>query len=159
MFKLYHLLLLLPLAVLLAPIKTSKKYQDKVDKTEALKKEKEKNKTITNEQKQVWCPSCGGTDHSHSSNKLYPMNKSKTKPPWPQFCCGLNTPSLVPFSEFTNNPSPTVKRDSSEQTTLSHCSWVQSTWSKAQRSLLFLFASVRDGLCAAKYYLKPISRR
>ena len=36
-----------------APIKTSKKYQDKIDKTEALKKEKEKNKMIRNEQKQV----------------------------------------------------------------------------------------------------------
>ncbi|ORE10303.1 hypothetical protein BCV72DRAFT_315274 [Rhizopus microsporus var. microsporus] len=62
-----------------ALIKTSKKYQDKVDKTEALKKEKEKSKTTTNEQKQVRCPSCGGTDHSRSSSKLCPMNKSKTK--------------------------------------------------------------------------------
>jgi hypothetical protein len=66
------------------PIKTSKKYQDKVDKAEALKKEKEKNKTTTNEQKQVRCPSCGGTDHSRSSSKLCPMNKSKTKLPKPK---------------------------------------------------------------------------
>ncbi|CEI85579.1 hypothetical protein RMCBS344292_00039 [Rhizopus microsporus] len=66
-----------------APIKTSKKYQDKIDKTKALKKEKEKNKSTTNEQKQVRCPSCGGTDHSRSSSKLYPMNKSKTKLPKP----------------------------------------------------------------------------
>jgi hypothetical protein len=36
-----------------APIKTSKKYQDKVAKSEALKKEKEKNKATANEQKQV----------------------------------------------------------------------------------------------------------
>jgi hypothetical protein len=36
-----------------APIMAFKKYQDKVDKTEALKKEKEKNKTTANEQKQV----------------------------------------------------------------------------------------------------------
>ena len=78
-FKLYYLLLLLPPIVLLAPIKTSKKYQDKVDKTEALKKEKEKNKMIRNEQKQVWCPSCGGTDHSRSSSNLCPMNKSKSQ--------------------------------------------------------------------------------
>ncbi|CEI95970.1 hypothetical protein RMCBS344292_10144 [Rhizopus microsporus] len=62
-----------------APIKTSKKYQDTVDKTETLKKEKEKNKATTNEQKQVRCPSCGGTNHSRFSNKLCPMNKSKTK--------------------------------------------------------------------------------
>ncbi|CEG76573.1 hypothetical protein RMATCC62417_11457 [Rhizopus microsporus] len=62
-----------------APIKSSKKYQNKVDKTEALKKEKEKNKTTDNEQKQVRCPSCDGTDHSHSSSKLCPVNKSKTK--------------------------------------------------------------------------------
>ncbi|KAG1176354.1 hypothetical protein G6F70_003462 [Rhizopus microsporus] len=34
-----------------APIQTSKKYQDKIDKTEALKKQKEKDKTTTNEQK------------------------------------------------------------------------------------------------------------
>ncbi|ORE10448.1 hypothetical protein BCV72DRAFT_301836 [Rhizopus microsporus var. microsporus] len=34
-----------------APIKSSKKYQDKVDKTEALKQEKEKNKASNNEQK------------------------------------------------------------------------------------------------------------
>ncbi|ORE05338.1 hypothetical protein BCV72DRAFT_331326 [Rhizopus microsporus var. microsporus] len=47
-----------------APIMTSKKYQDKVDKTEALKKEKEKNKTTSNERKQ-----------------LCPMNKSKAKLP------------------------------------------------------------------------------
>ncbi|ORE00807.1 hypothetical protein BCV72DRAFT_310618 [Rhizopus microsporus var. microsporus] len=33
-----------------ASIKSSKKYQDKVDKTETLKKEKEKNKTTANEQ-------------------------------------------------------------------------------------------------------------
>ncbi|KAL4207993.1 hypothetical protein AB4K20DRAFT_1979142 [Rhizopus microsporus] len=44
-----------------APIKASKKYQDK-------------NKTTINEQKQVRCPSCGGTDHSRSSSKLCPMN-------------------------------------------------------------------------------------
>ncbi|CEJ03358.1 hypothetical protein RMCBS344292_17344 [Rhizopus microsporus] len=62
-----------------APINTSKKYQDKVDKTGALKKEKEKNKTTTNEQKQVRFPSCGGTDHSRFSRNLRPMNKSKTK--------------------------------------------------------------------------------
>ncbi|KAL4213794.1 hypothetical protein AB4K20DRAFT_1795470 [Rhizopus microsporus] len=67
-----------------APIKTSKKHQDKVDKTKALKKEKEKNKMIGNEQKQVSCSSCGGTDHSRSSNKLCPMNKSKTKFPKPK---------------------------------------------------------------------------
>ncbi|KAG1168760.1 hypothetical protein G6F70_009253 [Rhizopus microsporus] len=54
-----------------APIKTFKKYQDKVDKTEALKKEKEQNKTTGNEQRQVRCPSCGGADHSRSSSK-YP---------------------------------------------------------------------------------------
>ncbi|CEG70708.1 hypothetical protein RMATCC62417_06553 [Rhizopus microsporus] len=36
-----------------ALIKAPKKYQDKVDRTEALKKEKEKNKTTTNEQKQI----------------------------------------------------------------------------------------------------------
>ncbi|ORE07551.1 hypothetical protein BCV72DRAFT_226506, partial [Rhizopus microsporus var. microsporus] len=35
-----------------APIKASKKYQDKVDKAETLKKEKEKNKMTTNGQKQ-----------------------------------------------------------------------------------------------------------
>ncbi|ORE05167.1 hypothetical protein BCV72DRAFT_331555 [Rhizopus microsporus var. microsporus] len=34
-----------------APIKIFKKYQDKVNKTEAFKKEKEKNKTTPNEQK------------------------------------------------------------------------------------------------------------
>ncbi|KAL4212541.1 hypothetical protein AB4K20DRAFT_2009173 [Rhizopus microsporus] len=51
-----------------APIKTSKKYQDKVE----------------NEQKQVRCPSCGATDHSRSSSKLCPMNKSKTKLPKPK---------------------------------------------------------------------------
>ncbi|KAL4209509.1 hypothetical protein AB4K20DRAFT_1977567 [Rhizopus microsporus] len=67
-----------------APIKTSKKHQDKVDKTEALKKEKEKNKMTTNEQKQVRYPSCGGTDHSRSSRKLCPMNKPKTKLPKPK---------------------------------------------------------------------------
>ncbi|CEG75460.1 hypothetical protein RMATCC62417_10496 [Rhizopus microsporus] len=61
-----------------ALIKASKKYQDKVDKTEALKKEKEKNKVTGNEQKKVRYP-CGGTDHSYSSSKLCPMNKSKTK--------------------------------------------------------------------------------
>ncbi|KAG1201461.1 hypothetical protein G6F70_003138 [Rhizopus microsporus] len=71
-------------AVLPAPNKASKKYQDKVDKAEALKKEKEKNKATTNEQKQVRCPSCGGTDHSRSSNKLCPMNKSKMKLPKPK---------------------------------------------------------------------------
>ncbi|CEI92613.1 hypothetical protein RMCBS344292_06867 [Rhizopus microsporus] len=54
-----------------APIKTSKKYQDK-------------NKASNNEQKQVRCPSCGGTDHSRSSSKLCPMNKAKTKPPKPK---------------------------------------------------------------------------
>ncbi|CEG73012.1 hypothetical protein RMATCC62417_08478 [Rhizopus microsporus] len=54
-------------------------HQGKVDKAEALKKEKEKNKAIANEQKQVRCPSCGGTDHSRSSSKLCPMNKSKMK--------------------------------------------------------------------------------
>ncbi|CEG63631.1 hypothetical protein RMATCC62417_00746 [Rhizopus microsporus] len=62
-----------------APIKVSKKYQGKVDKAEALKKEKEKNKTTTNEQKQVRCPSCGGAGHSRSFSKLCSMNKSKTK--------------------------------------------------------------------------------
>jgi ribosomal protein L37AE/L43A len=67
-----------------APIKASKKYQDKVAKSEALKKEKEKNKMTGNEQKQVRCPSCGGTDHSRSSSKLCPMNKSKTKLPKPK---------------------------------------------------------------------------
>ncbi|CEG76848.1 hypothetical protein RMATCC62417_11685 [Rhizopus microsporus] len=67
-----------------APIKASKKYQDKAAKSEALKKEKEKNKTTTNKQKQVRCPSCGGTDHSPSSSKLCPMNKSKTKLPKPK---------------------------------------------------------------------------
>ncbi|CEI99644.1 hypothetical protein RMCBS344292_13727 [Rhizopus microsporus] len=61
-----------------------KKYQDKVDKNETLKKEEEKNKTTTNEQKQVRCPSCGGIDHSCSSSKLCPMNKSKTKLPKPK---------------------------------------------------------------------------
>ncbi|KAL4213305.1 hypothetical protein AB4K20DRAFT_1966184 [Rhizopus microsporus] len=67
-----------------APIKTFKKYQDKVDKTEALKKEKEQNKTTGNEQRQVRCPSCGGADHSRSSSKLCPMNKSKTMLPKPK---------------------------------------------------------------------------
>ncbi|CEG79833.1 hypothetical protein RMATCC62417_14249 [Rhizopus microsporus] len=67
-----------------ASIKTSKKYQGKVDKTEALKKEKGKNKTTGNEQKQVRCPSCGETDHSRSSSKLCPMNKSKTELPKPK---------------------------------------------------------------------------
>ncbi|ORE12043.1 hypothetical protein BCV72DRAFT_310929 [Rhizopus microsporus var. microsporus] len=67
-----------------APIKTSKKYQDKVGKTEALKKEKEKNKTTSNEQVQVQCPSCGETDHPRSSSKPYPMNISKTKLPKPK---------------------------------------------------------------------------
>ncbi|CEG79523.1 hypothetical protein RMATCC62417_13977 [Rhizopus microsporus] len=67
-----------------APIKASKKYQGKVDKTEALKKEKENNKMTGNKQKQVRCPSCGGTDHSRSSSKLCPMNKSKTKLPKPK---------------------------------------------------------------------------
>ncbi|CEG81755.1 hypothetical protein RMATCC62417_15915 [Rhizopus microsporus] len=65
-------------------IKASKKYQDKVDKAEALKKEKEKNKTTTNEQIQVRCPSCGETDHSRSSSKLCPMNESKIKLPKPR---------------------------------------------------------------------------
>ncbi|CEG81451.1 hypothetical protein RMATCC62417_15655 [Rhizopus microsporus] len=65
-----------------APIKASKKCQDKVDKTEALKKEK--NKTTGSEQKQVRCPSCSGTGHSRSSSKLCPMNKSKTKFPKPR---------------------------------------------------------------------------
>ncbi|CEG75869.1 hypothetical protein RMATCC62417_10845 [Rhizopus microsporus] len=64
-----------------APTKTSKKFQSKVDKSEALKKEKEKNKASNNEKKQVRCPSCGGTDHSRSSSKLCPMNKSKMKLP------------------------------------------------------------------------------
>ncbi|CEG63206.1 hypothetical protein RMATCC62417_00389 [Rhizopus microsporus] len=68
-----------------APIEASKKYQDKVDKTEALKKEKEKNKATTNKQKQVRCPSCGGADYSCSSSKLCPMNKSKTKLPKPKY--------------------------------------------------------------------------
>jgi hypothetical protein len=67
-----------------APIKASKKCQDKVEKTEALKKEKEKNNMTGNEQKQVRYPSCGGTDHSRSSSKLCPMNKSKTKLPKPK---------------------------------------------------------------------------
>ncbi|CEG75959.1 hypothetical protein RMATCC62417_10923 [Rhizopus microsporus] len=67
-----------------APTKAFKKYQDKVDKTEALKKEKEKNKASNNEQKQVRCPPCDGTDHSRSSSKLCPMNKSKTKLPKPR---------------------------------------------------------------------------
>ncbi|CEG83053.1 hypothetical protein RMATCC62417_17029 [Rhizopus microsporus] len=67
-----------------APIKTFKKYQDKVAKFETLKKKKEKNKATTNEQKQVRCLSCGGTDHSRSSNKLCPMNKSKTRLPKPK---------------------------------------------------------------------------
>ncbi|CEG67919.1 hypothetical protein RMATCC62417_04267 [Rhizopus microsporus] len=71
-------------AVLPVPIKASKKYQDKIDKADALKKEKEKDKTTTNEQKQVRCPSCGGTDHSRSSSKLCPTNKSKTKLPKPK---------------------------------------------------------------------------
>ncbi|CEG72232.1 hypothetical protein RMATCC62417_07823 [Rhizopus microsporus] len=62
-----------------APIRATKKYQDKVDKTEALKKEKEKNKMTGNDQKQVRCPSCGGTDHSRFFSKLCLMNKSKTK--------------------------------------------------------------------------------
>ncbi|PHZ12821.1 uncharacterized protein RHIMIDRAFT_251733 [Rhizopus microsporus ATCC 52813] len=51
-----------------ASIKSSKKYQDKVDKTETLKKEKEKNKTTANEQ----------------NNKLRPMDKSKAKLPRPK---------------------------------------------------------------------------
>ncbi|CEG77781.1 hypothetical protein RMATCC62417_12475 [Rhizopus microsporus] len=59
-------------------------HQDKVDKTEALKKEKEKNKMTGNEQKQVRCPSCSGTVHFRSSSKLCPMNKSKTKLPKPK---------------------------------------------------------------------------
>ncbi|ORE11851.1 hypothetical protein BCV72DRAFT_318002 [Rhizopus microsporus var. microsporus] len=67
-----------------APVKASKKYQDKVDKTEALKKEKEKNKATGTEQKQVRCTSCGGTDHSRSFSKLCPMNKSKTEFPKPR---------------------------------------------------------------------------
>ncbi|CEG65924.1 hypothetical protein RMATCC62417_02600 [Rhizopus microsporus] len=67
-----------------ASIKVSKKYQDKVDKTEAVKKEKEKNKTTGNEKKQVRCPSCGGADHSRFSSKLCPMNRSKTKLPKPK---------------------------------------------------------------------------
>ena len=67
-----------------APINTSKKYQDKIDKTETLKKEKEKNKITGNEQKQLRCPFCGGTDHSRSSSKLCPMNKSKMKYPKPK---------------------------------------------------------------------------
>ncbi|PHZ13067.1 uncharacterized protein RHIMIDRAFT_251162 [Rhizopus microsporus ATCC 52813] len=50
-----------------APTKASKKYQSKVDKTEVLKKEKEKNKVTGNEQKQMCF-----------------MNKSKTKPPKPK---------------------------------------------------------------------------
>ncbi|CEG78253.1 hypothetical protein RMATCC62417_12889 [Rhizopus microsporus] len=62
------------------PTKVSKEYQDKVAKSEALKKEKEKNKVLNNEQKQVRRP-CGETDHSRSSSKLYPMDKSKTKLP------------------------------------------------------------------------------
>ncbi|CEG83072.1 hypothetical protein RMATCC62417_17048 [Rhizopus microsporus] len=40
---------------------------------------KRKNKASNNEQKQVRCPSCGGTNHYRSSSKLCPMNKSKTK--------------------------------------------------------------------------------
>ncbi|CEG81709.1 hypothetical protein RMATCC62417_15874 [Rhizopus microsporus] len=62
-----------------APIKTSKKYQDKVNKTEALKREKGKNKTTGNKQKQVRCPSCGEADQSRSSSKLCHINKSKTR--------------------------------------------------------------------------------
>ncbi|ORE09998.1 hypothetical protein BCV72DRAFT_222293 [Rhizopus microsporus var. microsporus] len=67
-----------------APTKVSKKYQDKVAKSEALKKEKEKNKMTGNGQKQLRCPSCGGTDHPRSSSKLCPMNKLKTKLPKPK---------------------------------------------------------------------------
>ncbi|CEG81587.1 hypothetical protein RMATCC62417_15772 [Rhizopus microsporus] len=67
-----------------APIKASKEYQDRVDKTEPLKKEKEKSKALSNEQKQVRCPSCGGADHSRSSSKLCPMNKAKMKLPKPK---------------------------------------------------------------------------
>ncbi|CEG81413.1 hypothetical protein RMATCC62417_15622 [Rhizopus microsporus] len=52
-------------------ITTSQKCQSKADKTEALKK------ATSNEQKQVRCPFCGGTNHFHFSSKLCPMNKPK----------------------------------------------------------------------------------
>ncbi|ORE18168.1 hypothetical protein BCV71DRAFT_160177, partial [Rhizopus microsporus] len=48
----------------------------------------------------VRCPSCGGTDHSRSSSKLCPMNKSKTKLPNPK-----NTTSMAntcKYSKFVN---------------------------------------------------------
>ncbi|CEG83000.1 hypothetical protein RMATCC62417_16983 [Rhizopus microsporus] len=67
-----------------APTKVTKKFISKVVKIEALKKEKEKNKTLSNEQKQARCPSCSGTYHSRFSSKLCPMNRSKAKLPKPK---------------------------------------------------------------------------
>ncbi|KAG1179840.1 hypothetical protein G6F70_002147 [Rhizopus microsporus] len=64
--------------------KATKKYKSKVVKTEVLKKKKEKNKTLNNEQKQVRSLSCDGTDHSRSSSKLCPMYRSKAKLPNPE---------------------------------------------------------------------------
>ena len=83
-FKLYYVLLLLPLTVLLLLSKPPKNIKTRLIRLKHLKRKKEKNKTTTNEQKQVRCPSCGGTDRSRSSRKLCPMNKSKTKLPKPK---------------------------------------------------------------------------
>ena len=83
-FKLYYLLLLFPLAVLLLLSRHPRNIKTRLIRLKHLKRKREKNKTTTNEQKQVRCPSCNGTDHSRSSSKLCPMNKSKTKPPKPK---------------------------------------------------------------------------
>ena len=82
-FKLYHLFLLLSLAVLLLLSRSPRNTKTRLIRLKHLKIKK-KNKMIGNERKQVRCPSCGGTDHSRSSNKLCPMNKSKTKLPKPK---------------------------------------------------------------------------
>ena len=77
-FKLYHLFLLLSLAVLLLLSRSPRNTKTRLIRLKHLKIKK-KNKMIGNERKQVRCPSCGGTDHSRSSSKLCPMNKSKPK--------------------------------------------------------------------------------
>ncbi|KAL4214514.1 hypothetical protein AB4K20DRAFT_1974060 [Rhizopus microsporus] len=74
-FKLYHLFLLLSLAVLLLLSRSPRNTKTRLIRLKHLKIKK-KNKMIGNERKQVRCPSCGGTDHSRSSNKLCPMNKT-----------------------------------------------------------------------------------
>ena len=74
-FKSYYLLLLLPLTVLLLP--SSSLRDINVDKTETLKKEKEKNIAKSNEQKQVKYSSCRGSDHTRFFSKLCLVTRQK----------------------------------------------------------------------------------